>query len=147
MFIIEGSILLIEFIMLILVLQSPSLMTVLESYSLTILFLQILDFGLQSLFLRHQFPLPLFQLLLLNLKLLLHQDLLLMQILIDLGRNGFTCQPIEILRNLIEIFPFFDGITFDCFFIVSLLDDLKVSDEITELSIVIVVYFALYLVS
>lgn len=46
------------------------------------------------------------QLLLLLLQFMLHGDLLLMQILVDLGGDRLASQSVEMLGDLVEVLPF-----------------------------------------
>lgn len=46
------------------------------------------------------------QLLLLLLQFMLHGDLLLMQILVDLGGDRLASQSVEMLRDLVKVLPF-----------------------------------------
>lgn len=75
---------------------------------------------------------------------MLHSDLLLMQILIDLSGYCLTSKSIKMLRDLVEVLPFLYGIPIGCQFVITWFNLLEILHEIAELFVLVIVYPILY---
>jgi hypothetical protein len=83
-------------------------------------------------------------LLLLDLQALLHEGFLVVQGLVDLRGDGLARQTIEVLGKLVEELPFLNGVAVDGVLVVLLFDLLKITYELTELTVLIGVDALLY---